>query len=305
MRNSHLAMIIEDDKETAGILQEILDSLDCDSIVVDNKEDALDELQKATFCLILLDLQIKGSPDAIKAHPEYGRSLLRKIREEHSEHNGTCFWLPILVVSGFAREVSEAVEVMKDNASYVIQKPFSSHAVSERIRWALEVSGRQTHDLCNDHPVPRRDNFKEEVVITIPGNRVVRRTTVRLGSQSATLTDSSLRVFLHLIVAKLAGKQVHKTDLGATNEQGFKGVSILKAELKPVLGTIDIIKNHYHGYYSFVANVTIGECAVDKLIELGDARISDLAKKIGNRSSLLEKKSEGNSRNFPAQRRRR
>src|SRR5580658_2309256 len=119
MRKSHLALIIEDDKETAGILQEILDSLDCDSIVVDNKEDALNKLQNATFCLILLDLQIKGSPDAIKAHPEYGRSLLRKIREEHSEHNGTSFWLPILVVSGFAREVNEAVEVMKDNASYV------------------------------------------------------------------------------------------------------------------------------------------------------------------------------------------
>src|SRR5579875_1623344 len=289
MIGSHLALIVEDDVETAEDLQEILKSLDCESVIVDNKEDALGEFQKRPFCLLLLDLQIKGAPDAIKAHVEHGKSLLRKIREKHSEHNGNPFSLPILVISGFAREVNEAVELMKDNASDIIQEPFDSQAVSAAIRKALLTSGRQTHALCKDLPIAPRDNFNEEVLITVPGDRDKRRTAVRLGSQPVTLTDSSLRVFLHLIVAHLEGKHVHKTDLGATNEQGFKGISILRNELKQVLGTVDIIKNHYHGHYSLTPNVKIGECAVERLMEIGDRTISELAEQIRGRSSTAGK----------------
>jgi hypothetical protein len=65
-----------------------------------------------------------------------------------------------------------------------------------------------------------------------------------------------------LIAAHLDNKPVHKIDLGATSDQDLKGISILRNELKQVLGTIDIIKSHYHGNYSFTPNVTIGECAV-------------------------------------------
>lgn len=305
MKTRHLAMIIEDHAETAEDLREILSSIDCDSVIVDNKQDALAELEKRPFCLILLDLEIKGASDAIKAHVEHGKSLLREIREKRTEHSGISFWLPILVISGFAREVNEAVELMKDNASDVIQKPFDSQVVSQRIRHALLVSGRQTHDHCKDQPVVSRANFKDGVVITIPGDRVKRRTTVRLGSQSVALTDSSLRVFLHLIVAQLKDEQVHKSVLGATGEQGFKGISILRNEMKQVLGDIDIIKNHYHGNYSFEPHVKIGECAVEKMMQIGDRTISDLAKQIRDWPSRPTKKSEGNSGDFPTQRRRR
>jgi DNA-binding response OmpR family regulator len=305
MKRAHLALIVEDDKEIGDELREILNSLDCNSVTVSNTEDALRELQKSSFCLVLLDLNIKADPDAIKGHVEHGKSLLRKIRQEHSEHIGTCFWLPILVISGFAREWNDARELMKDNASDIIQKPFDSQVVSRGIRQALIQSGRQTHGECENHPIARRDNFKDGVVITIPGDRFKRRTAVRLGSQALTLTDSSLRVFLHLVVAHMESRQVHKTDLGATNDQGFKGISILRNELKQVLGTIDIIKNHYYGNYSFEPDVTIGECAVQKLIEIGDRKISDLARRIKDRSPLPQKKPEGNSESFPTQRRRR
>ena len=97
---------------------------------MDNREDALAALQNKSFCLILLDLQIKSAADAIKGHVEHGKALLRKIREKYGDHNGTAFWLPVLIVSGFAREVDEAVDVMKDGASDVIQKPLENQQVS-------------------------------------------------------------------------------------------------------------------------------------------------------------------------------
>jgi CheY-like chemotaxis protein len=305
MKSGHCALIVEDDAETALDLQQILNSLDCYSVPVTNLEDARRELETRSFCLVLLDLEIKSEPDAIKGHVEYGKALLRKIRQMHFEHNGLRFWLAVLVISGFARERDEALELMKDGATDVIQKPIDSQAVSQAIRRAFAESGRETHDLCENHPVVPRDNFKEKVVVAISGERAKRRTTIRLGSQPVTVTDGSLRVLLHLVLGHLQNKQVHKTDLGANHEQGFKGISILRGELKPILGDTDIIENHYHGYYGFLPSVTIGEIAFEKLLELDDGKISSLAERIRKESSLPEKKSEGNSQKFPSQRRRR
>ena len=59
MKERHLALMVEDDPETAEDLVQILESVDCGSVVVDNAEDAEKRLQEKSFCLILLDLQIK------------------------------------------------------------------------------------------------------------------------------------------------------------------------------------------------------------------------------------------------------
>lgn len=305
MKQRHIALIVEDHKETAEDLVEILSSIDCDTVVADNREDALAVLQDKSFCFILLDLQIKKAADSISGHVEYGKALLRNIRERHHDHNGTAFWLPVLIVSGFARERDEAVDVMKDGASHVIHKPFESRQVSERIRQALEDSGRQRHERCHEPPQAQSPSLKDGIVIAIPGDRIGRRTRVTIGTNAVELPDFILKVLLHLMVARRRGEMVNKRDMGATEDQGFKGISRLRDALKPVLGSVDIIKNHYHGNYSFEPGVTIGECAVDKLLEIGDKTISDLAKLLQNQAPSSAQKSEGNSEEFPTHRRRR
>jgi DNA-binding response OmpR family regulator len=290
MNKRHVALIVEDDKETAEDLREILQSFDCDSVVVDNREDALAAIQSNSFCFVLLDLQIKGAADSIKGHIDHGKELLRKIRQKHGDHYGTAFWLPVLIVSGFAREVDEAVDVMKDGASDVIQKPLENQQVSQRIRQALQASGRQTHELCHKAPPPQGPNLKDGVVIAIPGDRIKRRTCVTIASKSVDLPNASLKVLLRLMVAQRKGEPVHKIDLGATADQGFKGISTLRNELKPALGGTDIIKNDYHGNYSLAEDVRIGECAVDKLLKIGDHTISQLATKLRLQSPHRTKK---------------
>ena len=304
MKQRHIALIVEDHKETAEDLVEILSSIDCDTIVVDNHDAALIELQNKSFCLILLDLQIKKATDAIRGHVEHGKALLRSIRARHHDHNGSAFWLPVLIISGFARERDEAVDVMKDGASHVIHKPFESREVSERIRQAFEDSGRQKHERCDEQPQTQSPNLKDGIIIAIPGDRIGRRTRVTIATKTVDLPDFTLKVLLHLMVAQRKGEPVNKRDMGATEDQGFKGISILRNELKPILGSTDIIKNHYHGDYSFEPGVTIGECAVAKLHEIGDKTISDLAKLLQNQVPR-SKKSEGNSREFPTHHRRR
>src|SRR5262249_27940083 len=158
-------------------------SLSCDVIVVSNKRDALEALQDNMFCFVLLDLQIKSDPDSIKGHTEHGNSLLREIRRLHSDHTELCYWLPVLIVSGFAREVPAAVEVMKDGAHDVIQKPFDAREVSGKIRAALERSGRPTHDLCGEKPPPRAADPRKGIVLAIPGDQIRRRTRIMVGSR--------------------------------------------------------------------------------------------------------------------------
>ena len=303
MKSGHCALIIEDEEETSLDLEQILNSLDCYSVRVTNVEDATRELETRSFCLVLLDLEIKSEPDSIKGHLENGKALLRKIRQMHFEHIGLRFWLPVLVISGFAHERDEALDLMKDGATDVIEKPIDGK-VSQSIRKAFAESRRVTHDLCQNHLVVPRDNFKEKVVVTISGERAKRRTTIRLGSQPVTLTAGSLRVLLHLLLSHLQNKPVHKTDLGANHDQGFKGVSILRGELKQVLGDTDIIENHYHGNYGLLSSVAIGEIAFEELLKLDDARISSLVEKI-RKEPRFQEKSEGNSQKFPSQRRRR
>lgn len=304
MTQRHLVLIVEDDAETAGDLQQILLSLDCDSIVADNRKSALAELRKKSFCLVLLDLQIKDAADSIKGHVAHGKALLRNIREQHGDHTGTAYWLPVLVVSGFARERDEALDVMKGGAHDVIQKPFEARAVSEAVTQALHGSGRLSHERCHEPPTAQVPNLKEGIVIAIPGDRIRNRTRITIASRSVNLTDASLKLLLHLIVGQKNGKPVHKLDLGAKNEQGFKGISNLRNELRPHLGGLDIIHNDYHGHYQFKENVTAGECAVDRLLEIGDQAISRLAKELQHHEEAPPKKSEGNSRKFPTHRRR-
>jgi len=297
MTGRHVALIVEDDTAIAEDLVEIVKSLGCDSVLIDNRRDALATLQSRQFCFILLDLEIKGDSDSIKGHTEHGNSLLREIRRAHFDHTGSCFWLPIIIVSGHANEVSAAIEAMKDGANDIIHKPFVARNVSMKIRSTLELSGRANHALCGKRPVAQAEveRLSVGVTLSIPGERIKRRTRVLIGGRPIDLTNSSLMVLLELMVAHEVGEGVHKRRLGASDDQGFKGVSILRDALKPAIGAdLTIISNDYHGNYRLTYNVTIGNCATEKLVEIGEARIAELAQELQRRRDSRTK-SEGNS----------
>ena len=278
--NHHVGLIVEDDAAMAEDLAEILRSLDCELVTVDNKRDALAALQNNAFCFVLLDLHIKLDGESIRGHFEHGRSLLREIRSMSSDHTGAGYSLPIVVVSGHAREVDTAVEVMRDGADHVIQKPIKGGAVSDAVKACLERSGRASHELCAAISA-RNTETAQGLVLSITGIRNGRRTRIMIGTRSADLPNRSLRVLLHLVVARLSGRAVHKTELGGRDDQGFKGVSELRDDLKPALadGT-NIIVNLYHGFYRLTDQVAIGPCDTAALAAIDEAPITELAHEI-------------------------
>lgn len=278
--NKHVGLIVEDDPAMAEDLAEVLRSLDCAFVAVDNKRDALAALQNNAFCFVLLDLHIKLDRESIRGHSEHGRSLLREMRGMYSDHTGAGYRLPILVISGHAREVDTAVDVMRDGADHVLQKPIRGGAVSDAVKACLERSGRATHDLCAA-AAARQAEPPQGLVFSIPGTRTGRRTRVTIGARSADLPNRSLRVLLHLMVARLAGRPVHKTELGAREDQGFKGISELRDDLKPALPDgAHIIENLYHGYYRLTDEVSVGSCDIAALVAIDEAPITELAREL-------------------------
>jgi DNA-binding response OmpR family regulator len=285
--NHHVGLIVEDDPAMAEDLAEILRSLDCELVAVDNKRDALAALHDNRFCFVLLDLHIKLDGESIRGHFEHGRSLLREMRGRYSDHTGSGYSLPIVVVSGHAREVDTAVEVMRDGADHVIQKPIKGGAVSDAVKACLERSGRARHELCAA-AAGRHADTGQGLVLSITGTRTGRRTRVMIGTRTADLPNRSLRVLLHLMVAKLADRSVHKTELGGRDDQGFKGVSELRDDLKPALvdGT-NIIVNLYHGFYRLTDQVVIGPCDLAALAAIDEAPITELAQELARRLAEL------------------
>jgi DNA-binding response OmpR family regulator len=272
----HLALVVEDDPATSENLLEIVGSLDCDAMSTDNKETAIELLAQHVFCFVLLDLQIKSKPDSIKGHTAHGNALLREIRTKCGGNRGSPFWTPILVISGYAEEVDAAVEMMKNGADDIIRKPPLIADVSKRIRAALQQAGRELHAACSANVGKVVDSAR--IIVGFPADREGLRTTVTIAGREVLLPDSSLKIFLQLAIAHQEGKFVHQRKLGARRDQGFKGISRLRQELRSVLAKgIDIIDNDRHGGYSLKHDVKVAECDVVKLRALGDAQIAQLA----------------------------
>jgi CheY-like chemotaxis protein len=282
MTEKHQALIVEDDPAIVEDLALILEALGCGHRAVDNRQHALLELERETFCFVLLDLQIKSEPDSIKGHAEVGHSLLREIRRLYPDHASGCHQLPILVVSGYAREADDAVEVMKDGADDVIQKPLNDNKrISQSIRQSLEKSGRSEHAACVKYRGSGLSANGDTLVLNIPGERTVRRTRVVIGGRHADLTDRSFGVLLQLLIAKLKDGRVHKEDLGATADQGFKGVSVLAEELKPAMPEgRRIFVNLYYGWYRLGDGIELGVVDFDALITAKNEKICTLLREL-------------------------
>jgi len=278
--SKHVALIVEDDSATAEDFAEVLKSLNCEFVITANKADAVEEIRTRPFCFVLLDLQIRQDRAAIKDHPEHGRSFLKELRD--GMHGTSVAKTPVVVVSGNAGDWETLADLMRHGgADDVIRKPAKALEVSRAIRECLEKRGQASHDLCMNRVLA---DASQALALAIPGVRVKQRTRVTLGARHADLPNATLRVLLALVVGKLENRHVHKRDLGGRDEEGFKGITDLRNDLRPALPDgVDgerIVINEYHGMYHLSDDVTIGHCAIEALVGIDDAAITKLARQI-------------------------
>lgn len=279
MNTRHLALIVEDDQAAADDLVQIVASIECESRRTDNQSQALQLLTENSFCLVLLDLEIKQQPESIKGHIAHGNALLWEIRTRYGGNRGSSFWTPVIVISGHANEVDAAITMMKDGADDIIRKPLRIDDAVGRIRKALESAGRRTHDMCSRGAANPADGTA--LILRIPGNIKGRRARVTVSGKPALLPAGSIRILLQLAIARVQEKTVHKLALGAKPNEGFRAISRLREHLRPAIGEeTDIVANDQQGGYSLKPEVMVTECDAEALKAMGDIEISRLAEEL-------------------------
>lgn len=295
MNERHRALVVEDEPEAAADLVEILDAEGCDCVVASNHKEALERLAVGPFCIILVDLSIKSDPGAIRGNAAYGSAFIREARARHPAHVGKAHTLPIVVVSGHALEPETAVAAMRDGASDVVQKLSSGREKAERIRQALENSGRASHKHCerlvSSNRVP---STSVQLVLEIPGELIGQRVLVRLGQRPARLTHTALKVLLILIKGRLSSNaRVHKLDLGGKGgEEGrsFRNVSVLRQQLAMAYDGDDkeLVTNTQDGFYCLAEKLVVGHIDTVRLEALNDHGIAMLAREIRRLSEDMQ-----------------
>ena len=116
-------ILIVDDNETLRFtLTELLEESGFDCKAVEDGSEALNELRKHSYGLVILDMRLPGMS---------GFEILKKIKEKDKT-------LPVIMLTAFG-EIKTAVEAMKLGAQDFITKPFDNDAMIMSIRKTLEL----------------------------------------------------------------------------------------------------------------------------------------------------------------------
>jgi DNA-binding response OmpR family regulator len=276
MRSRHCALIVEDQERVAKDLAEILATIDCDAVIARDKEEATTLLEREEPCLVLLDLSIPLTSNAMKGRPAVGVSLLQEIRSVFGKPRGDGLWLPIIVVSGHAEEVDQAVEIMKLDADDLIQKPYKEENVVRKVRAALLKSGRDSHNRCAE----ARSAAAGPNVVRISGLTVKNRTVVTIGNSEVQLSDRSLTVFLQLLVAHIQGEPIPLGQFGRDDQNAYKVIDRLRTSLRSAVANPTEFVINVGGRYALRRDVVLGVINTAWLATLANAQVRQLALEI-------------------------
>ncbi|MES2177966.1 MAG: response regulator [Gemmatimonadota bacterium] len=283
MSTPHCALIVEDHPPTAEDLADILRSMDCDPTIAATRDAALVFLESHTPCVVLLDLSIPSSAQHIKGRANVGISLLADIRKRFGSPRMQTVWLPIIVVSGHANEVQEAVELMKLEADDIIQKPYSEADVVRRVGEALRKSGREQHGSCGDATV----STTVGVILEITGRSIKGRTVLTLGGRDFQLTDSELCVLLHLLLGRANGRPVALSDFGNNAQIAYKRVDRLRKVLLAAFEDPTTVIVNDGGTYALSDAIAIGKINTTWLAGRSHAEIARLSGVLASTVALI------------------
>lgn len=150
--NNHRALIVEDERDMAAEIGDLLGSMGYDHVAIDNLADGRRLLDEGEFCFVLLDLQIKAEKFSIRPRVEAGMTFLRELRQKHPRRSeNDMHLLPVIVVSGHAKEHEDIVRAFQAGANDFVRKPLGQFGqdLSAKIEACLDRSGRHSHAACS------------------------------------------------------------------------------------------------------------------------------------------------------------
>ena len=292
----HLALLVEDAPFYVEEHTQILEAIGCEVISCDNTEDALRLFRENRFCLVLLDMSIRGSADGMKDRASFGLTVLDEIRQLSPHHNGVCWWLPVVATSAVVSEIDDVVRVMRQGAATFVEKTVSELELREILSEELRRSGRENHGGCLARPVPP-SLPKGVFQVRITGDPRGRRTLVFLGDCCLTLTETELYTLLKLgahdgkgfgvhrseLVDKSKSKGADKSKLAHIEKSVSQQIDRLRTALEAAAGDRQIVENDGHGYYRLCPEAQIVACDAAAIAAIYRSELAELARLIAGR----------------------
>lgn len=115
-------LVVDDERNVRNLIRKILEENGYTVTTIATGEEALVELRRSKFDLLILDLKLPGMS---------GTELLRRMRQEGIE-------LPALIVSAITT-AGPVVEAMKQGASDYLSKPFSAQDLLKKVGELLNM----------------------------------------------------------------------------------------------------------------------------------------------------------------------
>lgn len=237
MSDDHVVLLVEDEPEMAEELSELLESFGYTVLLATTQKQALALVDKSEFCLALLDLQIPVDPKR-RAPPstEAGRTLIERVRDRfphRNERRKSC--LPIVVLSGNAREHEDVMAAMDAGADDFLKKPLSSskRALRDVLKTWLANSGRDSHARCAAVSSEARDGHRF-VQLVLTGAPRGRRVEVEVNEKPVEMQVAVFTTLLRLAKAREASDEgsVPAAALGLNDSQALQAASRLRRELR-------------------------------------------------------------------------
>ena len=160
-------MIVEDEKLICNELAKLLSANDYEAIILENFDDALNEILAASPDLILLDINIPFIN---------GKALLQNLRKKSN--------IPIIMVTSFNSEMDEALSISYGADDY-ITKPYNPNILLLRIKAVL----RRTKNYHNNQNELVYQKLKFDIT----------KGTIKKDKMEITLTKNEIIIFAYLL----------------------------------------------------------------------------------------------------------
>lgn len=248
MNTKHIALIIEDDDASFEYVAEEIRAFGHSCVRATNFDDAIALLKTATFCYILLDLEILMSAGSKKPRIEAGYGYLKQARAEfpmrdpHDKH-----FMQIIVMSGVAKTHDDVENYLQEGADAYLVKPFSENKETpiQKISKALRHSRRKDHDHCAEMTRWARGDVAtvgepDAVMLAITGiEDKAERNEVLVGDRAGHVRSSAFIALVHLAASHEDTPQewidMHALGLGDSDQYIYRAISDLRADLRSLL----------------------------------------------------------------------
>ncbi|NLX18205.1 MAG: response regulator [Desulfobulbus sp.] len=247
-------LVVEDDRKIkTEVIDDVLTSLGYENDWAANQQEALGLLEKNGYDLVLLDLQIPARPNSGAASAEFGKHLLRQIRQIKGHGN-----VPVVIMTGYHQAgLDMAADLIGIGAIDFICKPFPPNG--RTLAHVIETTLQKYQKSQEAQPPQPEGTFTGGQMIFYP-ERVELCGVKVLGSKAAASREM-LKVLAEVktdgiykyyggeqIASKISAENGIGTITGCARTIRNQFARLLKKHLNVEVGDNDILEHTDQGY---------------------------------------------------------